>query len=76
MASKCGPELHFGDATSELVRRLGESPDQLLILGISQIAGLSQRFGELLAAIPHAPLLVVYREPEPIAESQTAVGMA
>jgi len=69
-------ELHFGDAISELVRRLGESPDQLLILGVSQIAGLAQRFGELLAAIPHAPLLVVYREPESVTESQTAVGMA
>ena len=69
-------ELHFGDATSELVRRLGESPDQLLILGVSQIAGLAQRFVDLLAAIPRAPLLVVYREPESLSEPQTAVGMA
>jgi sulfate/thiosulfate transport system ATP-binding protein len=69
-------ELHFGDVTSELVRRLGESSDQLLILGVSQIAGLAQRFGELLAAIPRAPLLIVYREPESISEPQTAVGMA
>jgi hypothetical protein len=69
-------ELHFGDITSELVRRLGESSDQLLILGVSQISGLAQRFGQLLAAIPRAPLLVVYREPESIAESQAAVGMA
>jgi sulfate transport system ATP-binding protein len=69
-------ELHFGDATSELVRRLGESPDQLLILGISQIAGLEQRFAPLLAAIPRAPLLVVYREPESVTEPQAAVGMA
>src|SRR4029079_19735018 len=57
-------ELHFGDVTSELVRRLGESSDQLLILGVSQIAGLAQRFGDLLAAIPRAPLLVVYRQPQ------------
>jgi sulfate transport system ATP-binding protein len=70
-------ELHFGDITSELVRRLGEAPDQLLILGVSQITGLAQRFGELLAAIPHAPLLVVYREPESsVAENQPAVSMA
>jgi ABC-type Fe3+/spermidine/putrescine transport system ATPase subunit len=69
-------ELHFGDATSELVRRLGESPDQLLILGVSQIAGLAQRFDDLLAAIPRSPLLVVYREPESVSETQTAVGMA
>jgi ABC-type Fe3+/spermidine/putrescine transport system ATPase subunit len=57
-------ELRFGDVTSELVRRLGESTDQLLILGVSQISGLAQRFGALLAAIPRAPLLVVYREAE------------
>jgi hypothetical protein len=70
-------ELHFGDAMSELVRRLGESPDQLLILGVSQIDGLAQRFGALLAAIPRTPLLVVYREEEGMfAESQSAVGMA
>jgi hypothetical protein len=69
-------ELHFGDVTAELVRRLNESPDQLLILGVSQIAGLAQRFGDLLAAIPRSPLLVVYREPESVTEPQTAVGMA
>jgi hypothetical protein len=69
-------ELHFGDITSELVRRLGESSDQLLILGVSQIAGLAERFDALLAAIPRSPLLVVYREPESVAEPQTAVGMA
>jgi sulfate transport system ATP-binding protein len=69
-------ELHVGDVMSELVRRLGESSDQLLILGVSQIAGLAQRFGELLSAIPRSPLLVVYREPESVSETQTAVGMA
>ncbi len=69
-------ELLFGDTTSELVRRLGESSDQLLILGVSQIAGLAQRFGALLAAIPRVPLLVVYREPESVAEPQAAVSMA
>jgi hypothetical protein len=57
-------ELHFGDATSELVRRLGESTDQLLILGVSQIAGLAQRFGTLLTATTRSPVLVVYREAE------------
>jgi sulfate/thiosulfate transport system ATP-binding protein len=57
-------ELRFGDVTSELVRRLGESTDQLLILGVSEIVGLDQRFGSLLAATPRSPLLVVYREAE------------
>lgn len=69
-------ELHVGDVMSELVRRLGESSDQLLILGVSQISGLAQRFGELLSAIPRSPLLVVYREPESVSETQAAVGMA
>jgi hypothetical protein len=49
---------------NELGRQLGESTDQLLILGISEIANLGQRFGELLASTPRWPLLVVYREPE------------
>jgi hypothetical protein len=47
-----------------VARLLGESTDQLLILGISEIKGLAQRFGELLSATPRWPLLVVYREPE------------
>jgi sulfate/thiosulfate transport system ATP-binding protein len=55
-------ELRFGDVTSELVRRLGESTDQLLILGVSEITGLAERFGTLLAATPRSPLLVVYSE--------------
>jgi sulfate transport system ATP-binding protein len=57
-------ELRFGDVTNELVRRLGESNDQLLILGVSEIAGLAQRFGSLLTATPRSPLLIVYREAE------------
>ncbi|HEY1283510.1 MAG TPA: ABC transporter ATP-binding protein [Steroidobacteraceae bacterium] len=57
-------ELRFGNVASELARQLGESTDQLLILGISEIAGLAQRFGELLATTPRWPLLIVYREPE------------
>ena len=57
-------ELRIGDVASELARRLGESTDQLLILGVSEIKGLAQRFGELLSATPRWPLLVVYREPE------------
>ena len=57
-------ELRFGNIASELGRQLGESTDQLLILGISEISGLAQRFGELLSGTPRWPLLVVYREPE------------
>jgi hypothetical protein len=71
-------ELHFGDVTSELVRRLGDSTDQLLILGVSQIDGLAERFGALLSAVPRAPLLVVYREADTALEinQQPAVGVA
>jgi sulfate/thiosulfate transport system ATP-binding protein len=57
-------ELHFGDAAEELARRLAEVPDQLLILGISQATGLAQRFHALLGAVPHWPVLVVYRATE------------
>jgi sulfate transport system ATP-binding protein len=57
-------ELRFGDVTGELVRHLGESADQLLILGVSEIKGLADRFATLLAATPRSPLLVVYREAE------------
>jgi len=57
-------ELRFGNIASELGRQLGESTDQLLILGVSEISGLAQRFGELLSGTPRWPLLVVYREPE------------
>jgi sulfate transport system ATP-binding protein len=57
-------ELRIGNVASELARQLGNSADQLLILGVSEIKGLAQRFGELLAATPRWPLLVVYREPE------------
>jgi sulfate/thiosulfate transport system ATP-binding protein len=57
-------ELHIGDVASELARQLDGFADQLLILGVSEIRGLAQRFGELLAATPRWPLLVVYREPE------------
>jgi hypothetical protein len=58
------PELRIGNVANELARQLGNSADQLLILGVSEIKGLAQRFGELLAAAPRWPLLVVYREPE------------
>jgi hypothetical protein len=57
-------ELRIGNVASELARQLGDSSDQLLILGVSEIKGLAQRFGELFSASPRWPLLVVYREPE------------
>jgi hypothetical protein len=57
-------ELLFGDPAEELARRLAEAPNQLLILGISEITELAARFGALLAADARSPLLIVYRAQE------------
>jgi ABC-type Fe3+/spermidine/putrescine transport system ATPase subunit len=54
-------ELRFGDVAEELAGRLAESPDQILILGISQITGLAMRFNPLLRAEARSPVLIVYR---------------
>ena len=42
-------ELRFGAAAEELQRQLSESPDQMLILGISDLAQLRERFAALFA---------------------------
>ena len=57
-------ELRFGEVAEELARGLAESPDQILILGISQIEGLAARFDALLGAEPRWPVLIVYRAAE------------
>jgi len=54
-------ELRVGDAVDELAGQLAESPDQLLILGVSNLDVLGDRFGRLLTAEPGWPILVVYR---------------
>jgi trans-2-enoyl-CoA reductase len=43
---------------------LAEAPNQLLILGTSEITGLAARFGALLTADARSPLLIVYRAQE------------
>ncbi len=53
-------ELGFGNVADELMRRLVEAPDQLLILGVSDIEILSQRFATLLSRTA-SPLLIVWR---------------
>jgi hypothetical protein len=53
-------ELGFGDVAEELTRRLAEAPDQLLILGVSDISVLRQRFATLLSRTA-SPLLVVWQ---------------
>jgi sulfate transport system ATP-binding protein len=58
-------ELRFGAVAEELARTLAESPDQMLILGISQTADLGARFHALLSAEARWPVLVVYRAAEP-----------
>ena len=53
-------ELGYGDVAGELTRRLTERPDQLLILGVSDISVLTQRFAVLLSRTA-SPLLVVWQ---------------
>jgi sulfate transport system ATP-binding protein len=53
-------ELGYGDVATELTRRLIEQPDQLLILGVSDISVLTQRFAVLLSRTA-SPLLVVWQ---------------
>ncbi|HLS80800.1 MAG TPA: ABC transporter ATP-binding protein [Steroidobacter sp.] len=63
-------ELRFGAASGELKRQLHESPDQMLILGVSDLTQLRDSFGELLRAPAH-PIMVVYR---PLPEVAGAVA--
>ncbi len=56
-------ELRFGDVARELALRLAESPDQLLILGITDVAELDKRFASLLDE-PRWPILIVYEPGE------------
>ncbi len=56
-------ELRFGDVARELALRLAESPQQLLILGITDLTELDGRFASLLEE-PRWPLLVVYQPAE------------
>jgi sulfate transport system ATP-binding protein len=51
-------ELGFGDVAQELIRRLDQAPDQMLILGVSDISVLPLRFAALLSRTT-SPLLVV-----------------
>jgi ABC-type Fe3+/spermidine/putrescine transport system ATPase subunit len=54
-------ELRFGDVSHELARQLGESPGQMLILGIHGYSELADRFGSLFAE-SRWPVLIVHRE--------------
>ena len=54
-------ELRFGVAADELRRRLSDSSDQMLILGISNLEELRTSFAPLLASPPSFALMIVYR---------------
>ncbi len=68
-------ELRYGDVAQELTLRLAGSADQLLILGISDVAELGGRFAALLAA-PASPLLIVYRRAEAASPAAAAAREA
>jgi hypothetical protein len=57
-------ELRFGGAAEELQRQLLEAPDQMLILGISDLKQFRSMFAGLLAAPTTFSLMVVYRPGE------------
>jgi len=53
-------ELGYGNVADELTRRLIEAPNQLLILGVSDLSVLTERFAVLLSRTA-SPLLVVWQ---------------
>lgn len=54
-------ELRFGAAADELQRQLSETPDQMLILGISDPSQLQRTFGSLFASAAPNLMMIVYR---------------
>jgi hypothetical protein len=54
-------ELRFGAAADELQRQLSETPDQMLILGISDPGQLGHTFSTLFTPALSYPMMVVYR---------------
>jgi sulfate transport system ATP-binding protein len=57
-------ELRFGVVADELHRQLAETPEQMLILGISDLTQFRSMFSSLLAAPATFSLMVVYRPAE------------
>ncbi|MES1196021.1 MAG: hypothetical protein ABUL58_03665, partial [Steroidobacter sp.] len=55
-------ELHFGEVADELSRQLATSAEQMLILGISNLEDIHERFASLLKHNYHYPVMIVYRE--------------
>lgn len=61
-------ELRFGAAAEELQRQLSESPDQMLILGVSDRAQLDGEFARLFASPAPYSMMIVYRPAREAAE--------
>jgi sulfate/thiosulfate transport system ATP-binding protein len=57
-------ELRFGAVAEELNRQLSDTPDQMLILGISDLKEFRTTFASLLAGPATFSLMVVYRPGE------------
>jgi sulfate transport system ATP-binding protein len=53
-------ELRFGDVMQELATRLAESPEQMLIIGVTDLEGFAGRFRALLDG-GDRPVLIVHR---------------
>jgi len=60
-------ELHFGDVASELSKQLATNPEQMLILGVSNVDDVQERFASLLKHSHQFPVMIVYREPQGVA---------
>jgi hypothetical protein len=54
-------ELRFGAAASELQRQLNDMPDQMLILGLSDLAELRDTFSGLFESPTPQSMMIVYR---------------
>lgn len=54
-------ELRFGAAAIELERQLNEAPDQMLILGVSDLDDLQRDFAALFTAPVVHSMMIVYR---------------
>jgi sulfate transport system ATP-binding protein len=54
-------ELRFGAAAVELERQLNEAPDQMLILGVSDLDDLQRDFAALFTAPVVHSMMIVYR---------------
>jgi hypothetical protein len=67
-------ELRFGEVATELVRQLAEKPEQMLILGLSDIHSLRDQFSVLFNSTLARPILVVYNASEPATRASSPIN--